>query len=77
MQGLGALEFVLFGTGAEALASSRATPIAASYGAAVAANIATIAARRRRRLGKDPTALPATGRNPGPTTRSTGPAPRR
>jgi predicted lipoprotein len=43
MQGLGALEFVLFGTGAEAL-SSAGDPYRCRYGAAIAANIAAIAA---------------------------------
>jgi predicted lipoprotein len=42
MQGLGALEFVLFGTGADALSSS-GDPYRCQYGAAVAANIATMA----------------------------------
>ena len=41
MQGLGALEFVLFGTGADAL-SSTGDPYRCRYGAAVAANVATI-----------------------------------
>ena len=42
MQGLGALEFVLFGTGAEALAGA-GDPYRCRYGAAIAANVATIA----------------------------------
>jgi predicted lipoprotein len=42
MQGLGALEFVLFGTDAEALATP-GDPYRCLYGAAVAVNIATIA----------------------------------
>jgi predicted lipoprotein len=42
MQGLGALEFVLFGTGADAL-STAGDPYRCQYGAAVAANIAAIA----------------------------------
>jgi predicted lipoprotein len=42
MQGLGALEFVLFGTGAEALAGP-ADPYRCAYGAAIAANLETIA----------------------------------
>lgn len=41
MQGLGALEFVLFGTDAEALAAP-GDPYRCQYGAAIAANIATI-----------------------------------
>jgi predicted lipoprotein len=42
MQGLGALEFVLYGTGAEALASGDA--YRCSYGAAIAGNLDAIAA---------------------------------
>ncbi len=42
MQGLGALEFVLFGTGAEALAAA-GDPYRCPYGAAIAGNVATIA----------------------------------
>jgi predicted lipoprotein len=43
MQGFGALEFVLFGTGSETLAAP-ADSYRCRYGAAIAANIATIAA---------------------------------
>lgn len=43
MQGFGALEFVLFGTGAETLAAS-GDPYRCSYGRAIAANIAAMAA---------------------------------
>jgi uncharacterized protein len=42
MQGLGALEFVLFGTGSEGLATGEA--YRCSYGAAIAGNLDTIAA---------------------------------
>ncbi|MHA6687013.1 imelysin family protein [Mesorhizobium sp. A556] len=42
MQGFGALEFVLYGTGAEALATSD-DPYRCAYGAAVAGNIETMA----------------------------------
>jgi predicted lipoprotein len=42
MQGLGALEFVLFGTGSEALATDDA--YRCSYGAAISGNLQTIAA---------------------------------
>ena len=42
MQGLGALEFVLFGTGADTL-SAAGDPYRCQYGAAVAANIAAMA----------------------------------
>jgi predicted lipoprotein len=42
MQGLGALEFVLFGTGSEALATG--DPYRCSYGAAIAGNLDAIAA---------------------------------
>lgn len=42
MQGLGALEFVLFGTGAETLAMSK-EPYRCAYGLAIAGNIETIA----------------------------------
>lgn len=43
MQGLGALEFVLFGTGSEALLS-RAKPYRCAFGSAIAQNLTTIAA---------------------------------
>ena len=42
MQGLGALEFVLFGTGADALADPD-DPYRCAYGSAIAANLETIA----------------------------------
>jgi predicted lipoprotein len=42
MQGFGALEFVLYGTGAEALATKDA-PYRCAYGAAIAGNIETMA----------------------------------
>ena len=42
MQGLGALEFVLYGTGSEALATGH--PYRCSYGAAISGNLDTIAA---------------------------------
>ena len=43
MQGLGALEFVLFGTGAETLAAT-GDAYRCAYGAAIAGNLETIAA---------------------------------
>ena len=51
MQGLGALEFVLFGTGSEALAEP-GDAYRCAYGAAIAGNVETIAARARRGLGR-------------------------
>jgi hypothetical protein len=71
VQGLGALEFVLFGTGSEALASS-GDPFRCRYGQAIAVNLATIAselqagwadgsaASTKWTVGRDPEAAAAT-----------------
>ena len=65
MQGLGALEFVLYGTGAEAL-DRTGEPYRCHYGAAIAGNLDD----DRRRLSTPPglsrTALPAQWAHPGP-----------
>ena len=64
MQGLGALEFVLYGDGAEALAS-KVDPYRCAYGAAVAGNIETIAADVSDAWNK-PDGFAALWANPGP-----------
>ena len=68
MQGLGALEFVLYGDGAEALAG-KDDPYRCAYGAAVADNIETIAADVSDAWNK-PDGFAALWARPGPTTRS-------
>ncbi|SIT55200.1 Peptidase M75, Imelysin [Mesorhizobium prunaredense] len=64
MQGLGALEFVLYGDGAERLAG-KDDPYRCAYGAAVAGNIETIAAEVRDAWNK-PDGFAALWANPGP-----------
>lgn len=64
MQGLGALEFVLFGAGAETLAG-KDDPYRCAYGAAVAANIETMAGDVSTAWSK-PDGFPALWANPGP-----------
>ena len=76
MQGLGALEFVLFGTGAEALATA-GDPYRCRYGAAIAGQYRDDRRRCRRGLGQGRRLRRAMGAIRGPATRSTRPAPRR
>ncbi|TPL75798.1 imelysin family protein [Mesorhizobium sp. B2-3-15] len=64
MQGLGALEFVLYGDGADAL-TGKAEPYRCAYGAAVAGNIETIAADVSAAWDK-PDGFAALWANPGP-----------
>ncbi|RWO34339.1 MAG: peptidase M75, Imelysin [Mesorhizobium sp.] len=64
MQGLGALEFVLYGDGAERLAG-KDDPYRCAYGAAVAGNIETIAAEVSDAWNK-PDGFAALWANPGP-----------
>ena len=64
MQGLGALEFVLYGDGAEALAG-KDDPYRCAYGAAVAKNIETMAADVDAAW-KKPDGFAALWANPGP-----------
>ncbi|PDQ17302.1 peptidase M75, Imelysin [Mesorhizobium sanjuanii] len=64
MQGLGALEFVLYGDGAETLAGKE-DPYRCAYGAAVAGNIETIAADVSDAWNK-PGGFAALWANPGP-----------
>ena len=64
MQGFGALEFVLYGTGADALATA-AEPYRCSYGAAIAGNIRTIAGAVSDAWTK-PDGFAAQWANPGP-----------
>ncbi|UDL92333.1 peptidase M75, Imelysin [Mesorhizobium sp. PAMC28654] len=64
MQGLGALEFVLFGDGAGQLASKE-EPYRCAYGAAVAANVETMAADVSAAWNK-PDGFAALWANPGP-----------
>ncbi|WP_137929398.1 imelysin family protein [Mesorhizobium comanense] len=64
MQGLGALEFVLYGDGAEALAA-KDDPYRCAYGAAVAGNIETIASEVADAWNK-PDGFAALWANPGP-----------
>jgi len=64
MQGLGALEFVLFGDGAEKLAG-KDEPYRCAYGAAVAANVETMAADVNAAWNK-PGGFAALWANPGP-----------
>ncbi|MBA1139643.1 imelysin family protein [Mesorhizobium neociceri] len=64
MQGLGALEFVLYGDGSEALAG-KDDPYRCAYGAAVAKNIATMAADVNAAW-KKPDGFAALWANPGP-----------
>ncbi|TGQ56755.1 peptidase M75, Imelysin [Mesorhizobium sp. M1C.F.Ca.ET.193.01.1.1] len=63
MQGLGALEYVLFGDGAETLAGTD-EPYRCAYGAAVAGNIETIASEVRDAWNK-PDGFAALWANPG------------
>lgn len=64
MQGLGALEYVLFGDGAETLAS-KDDPYRCAYGAAVASNIQAIAGEVREAWSK-PDGFASLWANPGP-----------
>lgn len=64
MQGLGALEYVLFGDGAEVLAK-KDEPYRCAYGAAVAGNIETIAGEVRDAWNK-PDGFASLWANPGP-----------
>ncbi|MDX8520614.1 imelysin family protein [Mesorhizobium dulcispinae] len=64
MQGLGALEYVLFGDGAETLAK-KDEPYRCAYGAAVAGNIEAIAAEVRDAWNK-PDGFASLWANPGP-----------
>ena len=64
MQGLGALEFVLYGDGAEALAG-KDDPYRCAYGAAIAKNIETMAADVDAAW-KKPDGFAALWANPGP-----------
>ena len=64
MQGLGALEFVLFGDGADALAG-KDDPYRCAYGAAVAGNIETMAGEVSAAWNK-PDGFAALWANPGP-----------
>jgi predicted lipoprotein len=64
MQGLGALEYILYGTGADALAGADGA-YRCAYGAAVAANIETMAADVDAAWMK-PDGFAAIWRNPGP-----------
>jgi predicted lipoprotein len=64
MQGLGALEFVLYGDGAETLAG-KDDPYRCAYGAAVAGNIETMAVDVRDAWSK-PDGFAALWANPGP-----------
>ncbi len=64
MQGLGALEFVLYGDGAEALAG-KDDPYRCAYGAAIAKNIETMAAEVDAAW-KKPDGFAALWANPGP-----------
>lgn len=64
MQGLGALEFVLYGTGAEALAE-KGDPYRCSYAAAIAGNVETISAAVTEAWAK-PDGFAALWANPGP-----------
>jgi predicted lipoprotein len=64
MQGLGALEFVLYGDGAEAL-TGKAGPYRCAYGAAVAGNIETMAGEVSAAWNK-PDGFAALWANPGP-----------
>lgn len=64
MQGLGALEYVLFGDGAEMLAK-KDDPYRCAYGAAVAGNIETIAGEVRDAWNK-PDGFASLWANPGP-----------
>lgn len=64
MQGLGALEFVLYGTGAEVLSSEKGG-FRCRYGAAIAANIETIAAELVAAW-DEPAGVQAAWKAPGP-----------
>ncbi|MFB9978880.1 imelysin family protein [Mesorhizobium kowhaii] len=64
MQGLGALEFVLYGDGADAL-TGKADPYRCAYGAAVAGNIETMAGEVSAAWNK-PDGFAALWANPGP-----------
>ncbi|TPK69965.1 peptidase M75, Imelysin [Mesorhizobium sp. B2-4-15] len=64
MQGLGALEFVLYGDGADALAG-KDDPYRCAYGAAVAGNVETIAGEVSEAWNK-PDGFAALWANPGP-----------
>lgn len=64
MQGLGALEFVLYGTDAEALAE-KGDPYRCSYAAAIAGNVGTISAAVTEAWTK-PDGFAALWANPGP-----------
>ncbi|MDX8476964.1 imelysin family protein [Mesorhizobium sp. VK24D] len=64
MQGLGALEYVLFGDGAETLAG-KDEPYHCAYGAAVAANIQAIAGEVRDAWSDKPGGFAALWANPG------------
>ncbi|MFD2052715.1 imelysin family protein [Mesorhizobium calcicola] len=64
MQGLGALEFILYGDGADAL-TGQADPYRCAYGAAVAGNIETMAGEVSAAWNK-PDGFAALWANPGP-----------
>ena len=64
MQGLGALEFVLYGDGAEAL-TGKADPYRCAFGAAIAGNIETMAGEVSTAWNK-PDGFAALWANPGP-----------
>lgn len=64
MQGLGALEFVLYGDGADAL-TGKADPYRCAYGAAIAGNIETMAGEVSDAWNK-PDGFSALWANPGP-----------
>ena len=76
MQGLGALEFVLFGTGAETLAGT-GDAYRCAYGAAIAANLDGIAAELDDCLGSARRLCRGLGATGPPATRSTATTTRR